>query len=104
MRVLMALPDPAIGPDRWTQRSLALRNLATLEGECRVCPARPRFAGVDHRELRHTMFEHDERCRCGDERIAAHLRHRGVNLGEERYVIYVVDAEAGHWTQLEGEA
>src|SRR4051812_9115970 len=99
----MALPDPAMGPDRWTQRTLELRNIATLTGVCPACPSRPRFAGVDHREMRHTMFEHAERCRCGDERIAAHLRHRGLRIDEERYLVYVVDLATGHWA-LEGAA
>jgi hypothetical protein len=99
----MLLPDPSVAPDRWTQCSLELRNIATVTGHCEACPGRPRFAGVDYREWRHTQFEHHPRCRCTDERISAHLRHRGLQMESEKYLAFVVDLESGHWA-LEGVA
>ena len=100
----MALPDPAMGPRTGGLSGASeLRKLATLEGECRVCPARPRFAGVDYQEMRHSEFEHAPGCRCGDEKIAARLRHRGLRIDEERYLLFAVDLEMGH-RALEGAA
>jgi hypothetical protein len=103
MRAVMLLPDPAMGPDRWTQRSYELRNQATIEGRCSVCGYGIRFEGVDFREMRHSTLHHAPDCRCGDDRIIAHLNHRGLRIEDERYLVYVVDLESGHWA-LEGAA
>jgi hypothetical protein len=103
MRALMLLPDPSTAPDRWTERTFELRNLATLTGRCFECGVGAWFTGVDHHEIRHSEFRHAPKCRCGDDRIRAHLRHRGLELGEERYLVYLVDLETGHYA-LEGAA
>ena len=91
MRACFLIPDPSVAPDRWTERSLELRNEATITGRCPVCRAARRFMGVDHREIAHSEVMHAASCRCGDDQIRKHLRHRGLRLEEERYLVAVVD-------------
>jgi hypothetical protein len=91
VRACFLIPDPSVAPDRWTERSLELRNEATITGRCPVCRAVARYMGVDFREVAHSQVRHAADCRCSDERIRKHLKHRGLEMEEERYLVAVVD-------------
>lgn len=56
------------------------RAAANVFGICPYCGARQEFAGIDHREVAHGVFDHDSECPASDDALRAAVQEDHADI------------------------